>query len=335
MKSRLTILAVNLIGLAALLSAGIAAGVHFEHSKGLVPAPRGHIVEPLPPLRYLGVYEPTSPHSFAGVARFSALIGHRPNLALYYSSWWEPFQISFARAAVAHHALPMVQLEPRDVNMAGVAAGQYDAYLQAFAQSIGSLKTPVILSFGHEMNADWYGWGYRHTPPWTFRAAWDHIHRLFARLGVRNVIWLWTVNVVGGPEVDQIQEWWPGSRYVTWVGIDGHYFTPTVKFVSLFGATLGQVRKITDDPVLISEAGIAPFVKINRITDLFQGAQSHGLLGVVWFDLQGGNLRIEGNQAAIGMFRRAVRRYVKHVTGVSASSGIFVQRARARREPMH
>jgi hypothetical protein len=329
MKTRLTVLTVNLIGLAALLAVGIVAGVHFEHSKGLVPAPRGHFVEPPPPLRNLGVYEASSPHSYTGVEHFSALVGHQPNLALYYSSWWEPFQISFARAAVAHHALPMVQLEPRDVNMAGIATGQYDAYLQAFAHSIGSLKTPVVLSFGHEMNADWYGWGYRHTPPWVFRAAWRHIYRLFARLGVRNVKWLWTVNVVGGRDVDQIQEWWPGYRYVTWVGIDGHYFDPSIKFVSLFGSTLGQVRKITGEPILISEAGIAPFVKINRITDLFEGAQAHGLLGVVWFDLQGGNLRIEGNPSAIGVFRRAVLRYVKHVRRAPASFGILFQHPRA------
>lgn len=334
MKTRLITVIVNIIGLATLVSVGIAAGIHFEHSKGLVPAPRGHIVEPPPLLRYLGVYEPTSPHSYAGVAHFSALIGQRPNLALYYSSWWEPFQVSFARTAAAHQALAMVQLEPRDVNMAGVAAGQYDAYLQAFAQSIGSLKTPVVLSFGHEMNADWYGWGYRHTPPWVFRAAWQHIYRLFARLGVRNVKWMWTVNVVGGPDVAPIEEWWPGSRYVTWVGIDGHYFTPTIKFVNLFGETLGQVRKITDDPILISEAGIAPFVNINRITDLFKGARAHSLLGVVWFDLKGGNLRIEGDRAAIGTFRRAVLRYVKHDTRTSASFGILVQRAKARRHSM-
>ena len=35
--------------------------------------------------------------------------------------------------------------------------------------------------------------------------------------------WLWTINRGGGPTV-LVQDWWPGARYVNWVGIDGYYF---------------------------------------------------------------------------------------------------------------
>ena len=303
------VLAVNALGLVAAASIVIAAGLHFERANGLVPAPHFRTAAPEPLLSYLGVYEPASPHSFSGVDKFGALIGRRPDIAVYYSSWWEPFQLSFARAAEAHHALPMVQLEPRNVNIAAIVAGRYDSYLHQFAHAIRSLGRPVMISFGHEMNADWYSWGYRHTAPSMFVAAWRHIHQQFTADGADNVKWLWTVNVVGGPDVAAIKAWWPGAAYVTWAGVDGHYFKANIRFPDLFGATLGQIRALTRDHVLVAEAGIAPFVGIPRIVDLFAGAQAHGLLGVVWFDVKGHNIRIEGEPAAVAAFRYAVARY--------------------------
>jgi hypothetical protein len=318
MRHRLS-LATNVVGFAAAAAIAVLAGVHFEHNSGAIPSPF-RATAPLPPLTYLGVYEPSSPNSYIGVDRFTELVGYQPNIALYYCSWWEPFQLSFARAAQAHNAVPMVQVEPRNVDLSAIAHGRYDAYLRAFARSVRSFGQPVIISFGHEMNADWYGWGYRHTTPRVFVAAWRHIHQVFVRLRAYNVRWLWTVNVVGGPDVSAIKEWWPGASYVTWVGIDGHYFTPSIDFASLFGATLGQARDLTNDHILISEAGIAPFVNIDRIGDLFSGAQAHSLLGVVWFDVAGHNLRIEGNPQAVAEFRYAVDKYV--MPNPSANLGV-------------
>jgi len=144
-----------------------------------------------------------------------------------------------------------------------------------------------------------------------FVAAWRHIHHLFATMGADNVTWLWAVNVVNGRNVSAVRAWWPGANLVNWVGVDGHYFQSAVRFPGLFDATLAQIRQLTRDPVLISETGIAPFVGVDRITDLFAGAQAHGLLGVVWFDVNGHNMRIEGNPAAIALFRRAVSTYFK------------------------
>lgn len=300
---------VQCTGFAAAVLIAVAAGRHDAAQK--VEPPLGAPAARPGMLSYLGVYEPASPHSYAGVAAFTALIGYRPQIAVYYSSWWEPFQTSFADEANEHHAAPMVQIEPRGVSLAAIAAGQYDAYLMAYARAVRSFGKPVILSFGHEMNADWYGWGYRHTSAAEFVAAWRHIHDLFAAQGATNVTWLWTVNVVGGPQVAAIKAWWPGASYVSWAGIDGHYFDPSVRFPELFGATLGQVRALTHDPVLVAEAGIAPYVSIERITDLFAGAAAHHIIGVVWFDVKGHNLRIEGDPAAIATFRRAVSRYLR------------------------
>src|ERR1035441_1028975 len=58
---------------------------------------------------------------------------------------------------------------------------------------------------------------------WNCRGCWGAV-----------VKWLWTVNVVPGPQVSAIKAWWPGAAYVTWIGIDGHYFQAPVRFAGLF-----------------------------------------------------------------------------------------------------
>jgi mannan endo-1,4-beta-mannosidase len=305
---------VNMVGLAVAAVIAVTAGMHFQHASGAVPPP-STAARSARPMSYLGLYEPTSPRSYSGVEKFTRLIGYRPNIAVYYSSWWEPFQFHFARAAMKHQAMPMVQIEPSDVSLAAIAEGKYNSYLRAYARAVRRFGHTVILSFGHEMNADWYGWGYRHTSPSVFIAAWRHIHNLFAKTGTTNVIWLWTVNVVGGPQVSAVKAWWPGASYVTWIGVDGHYFEPHIKFVDLFGATLGQVHKLSRRPVLIAEAGIAPYVGVAKISDLFSGAEAHGVLGVVWFDVQGHNMRVVTNPVAISAFRTAADKYLRHPGG--------------------
>ena len=112
------------------------------------------------------------------------------------------FQTSFARTAAKHGAVPLVQINPTDVSLAAIASGQYDAYLTSYAQAVRAYRHPVILSFGHEMNGYWYSWGYRHTSPAVFVAAWRHIVTLFRALGTRNVTWLWTVNIIDAERPD-------------------------------------------------------------------------------------------------------------------------------------
>jgi hypothetical protein len=72
---------------------------------------------------------------------------------------------------------------------------------------------------------------------------------------------------------------------VTWVGIDGYYLKSSWKFAPLFGPTIGAVRELTSDPILIAETGAVPASgQPAKIADLFAGIHAYGLLGFVWYD---------------------------------------------------
>ena len=143
------------------------------------------------------MYATGVPESYAGVSAFTAATGVRPNVVVYYSGWYEPFKVSFAAAAARHDAVPLVQIDPTDVSLAAIASGHYDSYLRSYAAAVKAFGSRVILSFGHEMNGHWYSWGYQHTSPAVFVAAWRHVVTVFRAVGARHVTWLWTVNISG------------------------------------------------------------------------------------------------------------------------------------------
>jgi mannan endo-1,4-beta-mannosidase len=261
---------------------------------------------------YLGVFETGSPPAYQPIAEFAQAAGRQPNLVGYYSGWAEPFQTSYAETMWKHGVIPFVQIDPTLASVAGIAAGDYDIYLRSYADSVRNFGHPVVIGFGHEMNARWYSWGYGNVPPSTFVAAWQHIVSLFRALGADNVTWLWTLQA-DQPGTGPLKDWWPGASYVNWVGIDGYYVSPADNFENVFGKTIAQVQAFTDKPVLLSETGVDPRAgQALKIPNLFAGMHRDKLLGLVWFDKTSGTIlhqdwRIEGDQAAEFAFRLGVR----------------------------
>ena len=267
--------------------------------------------DPPEPVRYVGVYERDAPASYTGIDRFAQAIGKQPDVVCYYSLWGEPFQVSFASSAARHGAVPLVQMDPEHVRPSAIASGRYDSYLRSFAAAVRAYHHRVILGFGHEMNGWWFTWGYQQASPASFIAAWRHIVTLFRAQGVSNVTWLWTVNIInakGG--IDPPSPWWPGNSYVTWVGIDGYYYKRSWTFAPLFGPTIKAVRRLTHDPILISETGAAPAVgQPAKVTDLFAGIRAYGLLGFVWFNVNKDQDWQLSSPAALAAFRRSAQAY--------------------------
>jgi mannan endo-1,4-beta-mannosidase len=286
---------------------------------------------PAQSVQYLGVYEADTPGSYTGIDQFAKAIGQQPNLVSYYSPWLEPFHADFAGSAARRGAITLVQIDATNISIASIAAGQYDSYLYSYAAAVKAFGRQVILSFGHEMNGYWYTWGNQGTPPSVFRAAWRHIVTVFRVADVANVTWLWTVNVIEQtPLIPNPAPWWPGSSYVDWVGIDGYYYSPSSNFAQVFGPTIVEVRKLTNDPILIAETGANQTADQQaKVTDLFAGINTYGLLGFLWYDrnYDGQEWRITSPQV-FATFRQEARAYLKPVAPLSPASQQSTQRSR-------
>jgi hypothetical protein len=287
-------------------------------------------VQPKQLVPYLGVFEPDAPGSYAGINQFAQGIGRQPNVVLYYSHWFQPFNIRFASAAAKHGAVTLVQIAPRNIPLSDIASGRYDAYLRSYAAAVKAFGGRVVLSFGHEMNGTWYSWSYKHTRPAIFVAAWRHIVTVFRRQGAKNVTWMWTVNVIGRQDrIPEPSPWWPGNSYVNWVGIDGYYWSPSLGFASLFGPTIADVRRLTSDPILIAETGAEPSSgQPAKIADLFAGVSTFGLLGLVYFNDNVFSAAIPdealkwrlSSPAALAAFRNEAKAFMKPSDKFSATA---------------
>lgn len=127
-------------------------------------------------MSYLGACAHGVPGSYTPIENFATATGVEPNIALYYSGWGEPFQATFAKLTVRHHAVPLIQIEPGTTRLREIADGGYDAYLGSYATAVASFGRQtghgVIIGFAREPNGSWY-------PPGGYRgiAPCGHDHR--------------------------------------------------------------------------------------------------------------------------------------------------------------
>ena len=193
------------------------------------------------------------------------------------------------------------------------AAGHSDRYLRRFAAAVRHYGGHVIISFAPEADGRWYPWGWRHADPARWVAAWRHVVTVFRQAGAINVTWLW---VMSGDNrvIGHLRDWWPGARYVDWIGVDGYYFTRASTFKTVIGNTVRSIRKFTHKPVLISEVGIGPRAgQAAKLPGLFTGIRRNHLLGLVYFDVEQHqglyhqDWRLDDNPAAVAAFRAGVR----------------------------
>lgn len=144
-------------------------------------------------------------------------------------------------------AVPMIQLlpwgEPYTLfkkqsfySLDNIIAGKFDGYLKEIAHVIKSYKYPVLVTFGVEMNGDWFPWsgiynGGKITDqygdpkfpdgPEKYRDAFRHVVNVFRKAGTDNIIWYFHADAISEPNEpwNFIENYYPGNDYVDWIGI--------------------------------------------------------------------------------------------------------------------
>ncbi|HEY6162309.1 MAG TPA: Ig-like domain-containing protein [Bacteroidia bacterium] len=140
--------------------------------------------------------------------------GYRPIIT------WEPLFQGYDR------------LDPLQPRLSNIINGDYDTYLDQFADKIKTYTDTVIIRFMHEFEGNWYPWSIsqNNQDPNLYKAAFRRVVDRFRARGATNVKWMWCVNSDYFPYLSYnwIVPAYPGDNYVDIVATDiynNHYPT--------------------------------------------------------------------------------------------------------------
>jgi mannan endo-1,4-beta-mannosidase len=267
---------------------------------------------------YIGVYQPNSPGSTNQIDAFANDLGFYPQVTSYYTNpFTMPFPTSFVAYCEAHGIMPLIQWQPRGTTNAAIAAGQLDTFIRSFADAVKSDNYQVIISYGQEMNGNWYEWGdVAGNTPAQYVAAYQHIWNIFHQQEVHNVSWLWDPNI-SDSGASSFKSWYPGDQYVDYVGLDGYFNTPQQTWQTLFAPSVQALRSFTSKPLMIGESGVTGAAGAGQLQSLFEGASQDGAIALVYFDeAQSGDSehqdwRLEDNATNLAEFKSLAYQYMQ------------------------
>jgi len=228
----------------------------------------------------LGAYDGGIPATLEGIERLEQTLGTTLPLIQFYTAWGDKpdqqFPLVMVNAIANLGSIPVITWEPwlsdfessrhphialRDVReshgMASVARGDYDFYVDAWAQAASRFPHPLLLRFGHEMNDAYrYPWGPQNNTKEEYIAAWRHVVERFRLAQADNVIWVWSPHVA----YQYWEQYYPGSAYVDWVATGVLNFGPIAQwskwwtFAEIFGTKYPELARF-GKPIMIAEFG--------------------------------------------------------------------------------
>jgi hypothetical protein len=268
----------------------------------------------------IGAYIPNQWNDPSLIDAYAREVGRPPAIVLSYKRWGvKPFYRPELRQIDRRGALPMVSWEPWNsagdaIPLRQIARGRYDGYVRRSAREARDWGKPVMLRFAHEMNGSWDSWGRgaRGGGSHNFIAAWKHLVRIFREAGAHNVLWIWCPNVNTGKL--PFMQFYPGDRWVDWVGLDGFNWGGSIgwrSFSETFAGSYEQLAAKTSKPILIAETGSgeedgdkAAWVKSALLREL---ANFELVRAVVWFNgVDRSDFRIASSPAALAAFREGI-----------------------------
>jgi beta-mannanase len=226
-------------------------------------------------------------------------------------------------AVTTRGGVPLVTVEPWDASsatdprysLANIVHGDFDAWFAAGADAARAFRKPFYLRFAPEMNGAWAPWeaGVNGNTPQQYVAAWRHVYGIFSRRRATNVKWVWSPNVFGGGTAVDFTPYFPGSRFVDVLALDGYNWGSLdvwQTYSQVFGSSYDVLSKLdANKPVMIAETASTELGgnKAAWITSAFTKEiprRTPRVKFVVWFDVKKEtDWRVESSAASLSAYR--------------------------------
>jgi beta-mannanase len=293
------------------------------------------------------------------IEAFEAMVGKHQAIIASSSYWGEQDFPSKSLSVIwEHKSLPLVFWSPWDrpyeqdkgpdrFSLKTILAGQWDRYIDQWADSAREFGKPFIVSFGNEMNGDWFPWSgvfygadewneerQNWQGPETFKEAFRYVVKRVRARGAHNIQWMFHVNNYSYP----LDTWnfapayYPGAEYVDWLGLSvyGQQFKdePNPDIPPLVDWPYQELCGLDPKkPIMIAEwatgdfpypfedqAGIKKAEWISHALDLFPTRYPRLKAAVYWHerwqnpDQSYSNLRVNSSVESLTAYRAGVAR---------------------------
>ena len=186
----------------------------------------------------------------------------------------------------SYGAVPLIRLMPwgepyweasyqANYSLEKIINGDFDTFLSDWADIIKNFNKTVMITFGVEMNGNWFPWsgvfqggnktdGYgdpnKADGPEKYVDAFRHIVLLFKNKSVNNALWYFHPNHESYPDEawNSIENYYPGDQYVDWIGFSlyGAQYNDEnwVNFDEIMGPIYNKLTTIfTNKPLMLCE----------------------------------------------------------------------------------
>lgn len=127
---------------------------------------------------------------------------------------WEPWETLFEQPGTKSHIYNEKKV------FSHIVKGDFDNYINSFAEQIKQLNKPVFIRFAHETDNPFYPWSATgDNTPEEFKKAWRYLRQRFIDKNVYNTIW-----VYNPWKPLAVADYFPGKDVVDWIGVTGLNF---------------------------------------------------------------------------------------------------------------
>jgi beta-mannanase len=293
----------------------------------------------------IGIYLPEDVCSAPQRAeKYIQLLGKRIQILSFYIAWGAGRRLDLLgiQGVLDGGFIPLITWEPwywpqelpaggrpedqPDFSLSAILAGKYDDYLWHWAVDLKEISGPVFFRPMHEMNGNWYPWCGRANgnQPGEYVETWCYIRSIFREAQNNNLLWVWSPYVRSVPDEggNEIRRYYPGSKEVDWVALDGYNWGSSQPwsrwqgFKEIFEETYEELASLAPEkPMMIAEAGCAEKGGDKRdwIEEAFQVLNERfpRVRIFVWFNMKKEcDWRMESSLQSFQAFRRGVTHWV-------------------------
>ncbi len=185
--------------------------------------------KPLPELQvfYAGLYQPSGDNGATNVTEVFSAGNQKKNsfsLIAFYINPKKDGKISLPADSIKkvydNNAMPLISFSLLPKNVTGneekdllqnITAGKYDTLIRSFASQAAILNKPLFLRLTLEPQNSFAN---NNTEAASFKSAWQYVHSVFDDAGADKIIWVWNPG-----NAEAIADFFPGKKYVDWLGV--------------------------------------------------------------------------------------------------------------------